>query len=66
MTMKKSELVKLFQGYMDEAQNLLETDGFLPGLDVTEEATVDLLNDIILYSVNCEGLENDTNKEVTK
>jgi hypothetical protein len=45
----EADLVKLFQTYIDEAETQLESDNFLPGLDVTEPAAVDLLNDILTY-----------------
>jgi len=62
---KRSELVKLFQVYMNDAEDQLESDGFLPGLDVTNKAAAELLNDMLLYWGAAELITTDNDEIVT-
>lgn len=47
-----NELMKLFQIYLDEAKDQLESDDFLPGLDVTYTAARELFGDVVLTLTN--------------
>ncbi len=60
-----SDIVVLFQCYMDEAEQQIESDGFLPSLDVTNHAARDLMNDMILYWVESNMIKADTDARVT-
>ena len=61
-----SDLVVLFQCYMDSAEDHIESDGFLPSLDVTNHAARDLMNDMILYWVEANMIKIDvTESRVT-
>ena len=50
--MKHSELVALFDSYLTNARNHLESDNFLPGQDVTDTAAEDLFKDVVLWAEN--------------
>ncbi len=60
----KTLLINLFQSYLSEAEDQIESDGFLPSLDVTNKAAAELLNDIILYGVVSGRVTDDTNEYV--
>ncbi len=60
----KTLLINLFQSYMSDAEGQMESDGFLPGLDVTNKAATELLNDIVLYGVEAELITIDTDETV--
>lgn len=60
----KTLLINLFQSYLSEAEEQIESDNFLPGLDVTNKAASELLNDVILYGVETGRVENDTDELV--
>lgn len=61
----KSELTRLLQSYIEHGEDQLESDGFLPGLDVRNVAATELLNDAILFGVLTDRVQNDTTAKVT-
>jgi len=48
--MIRTELVALFDDYLINARDHLESDNFLSGLDVTDTAAEDLFKDVVLWA----------------
>jgi len=55
----KTNLLGLFNSYIEQAEDQIESDGFLPGLDVTNRAATELLNDIIEFGLAVERVNDD-------
>lgn len=55
----------LFQFYLDDCDDALESDGFLPGTDVTQPAAVQLFNDVLLWGIKTGFVRDDSLDQVT-
>ncbi len=60
----RMSLVQLFSGYINQAEIEIESDGFLPRLDVTNKAAAELLNDMLDYWSEANLIKNDTKVRV--
>ncbi len=61
----KTLLINLFQSYVSDAEEDVESDGFLSGQDITNKAASELLNDVILYGIHTGRINDDTDETVT-